>query len=143
SAEKIVKNGEYGILSTSDKNNLPYGIPLSYVYENNSIYFHCAMKGHKLDNIKQNPQICFSVVGKTKVLPSRFTTDYESAVVFGKAYEIEDEEKIMALRLLNEKYAPGYEKEGEDEIRKNLFATKVIRIDINHLSGKASKKEIE
>jgi nitroimidazol reductase NimA-like FMN-containing flavoprotein (pyridoxamine 5'-phosphate oxidase superfamily) len=143
SAEKILKNGEYGILSTSDKQSTPYGIPLSYVYNNNSVFFHCAIEGHKIENIKFNPKVCFSVVGKTKVLPSRFTTDYESVVIFGKAYEIEGEEKIKALRLLSEKYSSGYEKEGEEEIRKHGAAAKVIKIDINHMSGKASKKEIK
>lgn len=31
-----------------------YGVPLSYVFMNNSIYFHCAAIGHKPENIHYN-----------------------------------------------------------------------------------------
>ena len=41
-ALKILKKAEYGILATSDEQNLPYGVPLSYAYEDHCIYFHCA-----------------------------------------------------------------------------------------------------
>jgi hypothetical protein len=40
-AIEILDSAEYGVLSTVDKDGQPYGIPLSYVYKNNSIYFHC------------------------------------------------------------------------------------------------------
>ncbi len=49
--EKILTNGEYGVLATVGENGYPYTVPLSYVYQDNSIYFHCAKEGHKLDNI--------------------------------------------------------------------------------------------
>lgn len=46
-AEEILKNGEYGVLSTVGENGYSYGVPLSYVYLNNSINFHCALEGQK------------------------------------------------------------------------------------------------
>ena len=36
----------------SGEDGYAYGVPLNYVYVDNSIYFHCAKEGHKLDNIK-------------------------------------------------------------------------------------------
>ena len=50
-AMALLKRGEYGILSTSDKHNQPYGIPVNYVVMEGSIFFHCATEGQKLENI--------------------------------------------------------------------------------------------
>ena len=42
---------EYGVLSTVGTDGQPYGVPLNYVYKDNCIYFHCALTGHKIENI--------------------------------------------------------------------------------------------
>ena len=42
----------------------PYAVPLSYVFHDQCIYFHCATEGHKLDNIRANPAVSFCVVGQ-------------------------------------------------------------------------------
>ncbi|MGO9458030.1 MAG: pyridoxamine 5'-phosphate oxidase family protein [Acidimicrobiales bacterium] len=39
-AEEVLKSGAYGVLSMVGKNGYGYGIPLNYVYKNNSIFFH-------------------------------------------------------------------------------------------------------
>ena len=51
---EILKTGEEGVLATTGKDNYPYAVPLNYAYHNNSIYFHCATSGHKIDNINYN-----------------------------------------------------------------------------------------
>ncbi|WP_460294043.1 pyridoxamine 5'-phosphate oxidase family protein [Clostridium tertium] len=89
----ILKKCEYGILSTVDENGYPYGVTLSYVYANDSIYFHSAVEGHKLENIKNNDKVSFCVVGQTDVLPDKFSTKYESVVIFGRAKEVFEDEK--------------------------------------------------
>jgi len=138
-ATNLLTTCEYGILSTSDENNQPYGIPVNYVYQNDSIYFHCAKSGHKLDNIKDSPTVSFCVVGKTKVLSSEFATEYESAVAFGIASEIQGTERNGALVAILEKYSPEYITQGMRYIEKNDNATTVIKIDINHMTGKARR----
>ena len=57
---EIIENGLYGVLATADKNNMPYGVPLSYNYTNGAIYFHGAKVGHKVDNINDNNNVCFN-----------------------------------------------------------------------------------
>lgn len=48
-AKEILSEGEYGVLSTIGEDGYPYGVPVNYVYLNDSIYFHCAADvGHKL-----------------------------------------------------------------------------------------------
>lgn len=136
-AMELLKNSEYGILATLGQDNMPYAVPLSYAYIEHSIYIHCATEGHKLDNIKANPKVSFCVVGDTELFPGDFSTNYESVVVFGIASIVEDkEEKIKGLKVLIDKYSPDFQKEGQEYINRAFAATCVIKIDIEHLSGK-------
>ncbi len=138
-AIEILMKGEYGVLSTIGDNEQPYGVPLSYVYRDNSIYIHCARVGHKIDNIRKNPKVSFCVVGTTTVLPSEFATEYESSIVSGTATEIQGEERYNALIWTIEKYSPDYIEEGKHKIKKQDNATKVVKITIDHISGKARR----
>ena len=81
---------------------------MNYAYKDNCIYFHCALIGHKIDNIENNPKVSFCVVGDTKVLPSEFSTDYVCAVAFGVASELQGTERYNALVLLLEKFSPDF-----------------------------------
>lgn len=138
-AKAILDNGEYGVLSTVDNVGQPYGVPLSYVYMNDSIYFHCAVTGRKLDNIAQNAKVSFCVVGNTRILPGKFATEYESAVAFGVASEVREAERYNALLWLLEKYCPEFIEEGKRYIEQQDKATKVFKIKIHHISGKARR----
>lgn len=133
----ILRQGEYGILSTVDADGQPYGVPLSFVYLDGIIYFHCAATGHKLDNLANNSRVSFCVVGPTRVLPAQFTTNYESAIVFGSAAQVEGTEKQEALLALLEKYAPDDMENGKKYIDKQAAQTKVVKIYIDRVTGKA------
>jgi len=138
-AIELLSNCGYGVLSTVGKEGQPYGIPLSYAYKDNRIYFHCALKGHKIENIENNPKVSFCVIGKTKVLPEQFSTEYESAIAFGIASEVLGVERYGALLLLLEKYTPEFIEEGKKYIDQKDQTTKVFKIDIDHISGKACR----
>ena len=62
-AYEILKNGEYGILSTIGEDGYPYGVPVNFAVECNKIYFHCAPEGYKLECLRENPKVSFTVVG--------------------------------------------------------------------------------
>jgi len=135
-AQALLTVSEHGILSTVDTDGQPYGVPLNYVYTNEAIYFHCALQGHKIENIENNPRVSFCVVADTEVLPADFSTNYVSTVVFGVASEVEGEERYNALMGLLEKYSPDYLEEGKKYIEKLDTVTKVFKIDIQQLAGK-------
>jgi len=136
---EILKNSDYGILSTVSQNGYPYGVPVSFIFSNNSIYFHGAIEGHKLDNLLNNSKVSFCVVGKTCVLPDKFSTKFESVIIFGRANEVFDNEKnIILLEILN-KYSPDYIESGKTYITNASPKTKVIKICIEHISGKARR----
>lgn len=138
-ATELLANGEYGVLSTAGEDGQPYCVPMSYAYKDNCLYFHCALNGHKIENIAYNPRVSFCVVGKTKVLPEKFATEYESAVAFGTASEVMGDERYGALLLLLEKYSPEFIEEGKKYIGEKDHATRVFKIAIDHISGKARR----
>ena len=108
-AMEVMRDCEYATLATANTDGTPYCIPISPVILNNVIYFHCAMEGKKLTNINANDSVCISAVRHTKLLPELFSTEYESAVATGKCKVVsDDEEKIMALKLLCDKYAKDF-----------------------------------
>lgn len=138
-AEAILAAGAYGVLSTVGEDGQPYGVPVSYTYRNNCIYFHCAAVGHKIENIQNNSRVSFCVVGNTRVMPAERTVKYESAIVFGVASEVQGPEKDDALLALLEKYSAEYIEEGKTVISEKGKTTTVIKIEITHISGKAQR----
>ena len=138
-AEAILRDGQYGILSTTGENGYPYGVPVSYAYENGKIYFHGTCEGGlKTKNLQFNHKACFTVVGRTEVLPSQFGTKYESAVAFGVVKPADD--KKEALMLLIRKYCADYLESGEKYVNAAEDKTAVWEFEIECLTGKARKK---
>jgi uncharacterized protein len=136
-ARELLGRGEYGVLSTCGPDGTPYGVPLSYCVLNDSVYFHCALEGHKVENISVTKDVSFCVIGKTEVLPAQFTTKYESVIVSGKAEEVFGREKQLALEALIDKYSSDYRPQGLQHIEASTARTKVFRIGIDTICGKA------
>lgn len=140
-AYELLKNAEYAVLATinsEDKN--PYCIPFSPVVVDDYVYFHCGPEGQKVDNLRDNPNVCITCIGKTNLVPENFTTEYESAVVYGVAEDvIEDDEKIFVLRKICEKFAASNMDNFQKAINASLKRTKIYKIKINHITGKAKK----
>ena len=138
-AREILTRGEYGVLSTVSSDGQPYGVPVSFCFKDNTITFHCAVKGQKLENLAANDRVSFCVVGKTELLPGEFATRYESAIAFGKASELTGEEKLNGLREIVRKYSPGFLEKGEKYIVDNIRKARLFKIEIETLSGKARR----
>lgn len=155
SAYEIVDNCEYAIFSTIDENEV-FSIPLSVVRSGNFIYIHGALDGSKkrlFQNAKEVTIVCVSYVKvpnlgdeeinkfmqNPKSLGSNvFTTEYKSAVLKTLAYEVLDsDEKVMALRLLCEKYTPRYMKAFDLAISASLERTNIYKFEIVSMSAKA------
>lgn len=139
--KEILLQGIYGILSMNSGSDYPYGIPLSYVYTGENIYFHAALEGQKLAYLRANNKVSFCVVAEAKPLPDQFSMSYKSAVLFGTACEVSGTEKQEALVKLIYKYAPDedYIAKGKQYATASAESTIVFRLDIEHMTGKARK----
>jgi len=139
SAAAIIDKCGYFTMATVGPDGGPYCIPLSMVREGDWLYFHSAVEGHKIDNLKFNNRVCISCVGGVIVPPGKFNLDYESAVVFGTAFQIQSEvEKIHALKLISLRYTPDNMASFDASIKRSLDRTGVWKIHIDGISGKGS-----
>ena len=142
---EILRCGSAGTLAVLGDGGYPYAVPLSYVFHDGRIYFHCAKTGHKLDAVASCDKASFCVIDKNDVVPAEFTTYYRSVIAFGRARVVTDPEELMsAMKALAAKYSP---RESEDAFRIEMKVSKaalcVLALDIEHLSGKQAKELIE
>jgi uncharacterized protein len=138
-ALSILSSAEYGVLSTTSREGIPYGVPLNFCLIDGNIYFHCAMEGRKTENIENNSSVSFCVVGETEVFPSKFGTKYESTIVSGVAIEVFEDEKQKALEGLVMKYSPGFVESGAKYIDTLKHKTRAFKVVPDHVSGKSRK----
>ena len=70
-------------------------------------------------------------------MPERFTTLFRSVIVFGHIHIVADPaERLHALRLLGERFSPGDHAGLEHEIDHGLSRVLILRLDIEHITGK-------
>lgn len=135
---EILEKRTSGVLAVSGDDDYPYAVPLSYVYRDGCIYFHSALSGHKIDAINRHNKVSFCVIDKDEIVPEKFTTYFRSVIVFGNASIIDnDDEKLQAIECLACKYSPKQsEEELKHEIQKGFRHMHIIRITIEHITGK-------
>lgn len=134
--EEILRGGTSGVLAVLGDGGYPYAVPLSYLYREGKIYFHCAAEGHKLDAIRQNEKVSFCVIGKDDVRPEEYTTYFRSVVAFGRARVLEGQDAWQALDALAGRYAPGHEEERRREMDGQMHRLRVVEITVEHMTGK-------
>ncbi len=106
--DEILSSAKVGRLGTS-VNDKPYIVPVNFVHSGDKIFIHSAGEGHKLDNIKANPNVCFEVAEIECLLIKQpicaSSAKYRSVIMFGTIRFVEDNQsKFEALKLFVEKY---------------------------------------
>ena len=135
--EAILREATAGTLALLGDGGYPYAVPISYVYAEGHLYFHSALAGHKVDAIRQCDKASFCVFRQDDVQPKMYTTFYRSVIAFGRIHIIEDEsEKMVAARMLGNRYNPNDEEALRQELEKGFARMLIIRLDIEHLTGK-------
>lgn len=131
---KALKAQNHGFLGTVDKDGCPYVVPLNYIYHDGHIIFHCALEGYKLDNIRNNPKVCFTVCVAQEMIPEKYNTQFISVIAFGEAEIVGDcKQKRELLVRLGNSLAPEVEFSCDE---KTVEKTCVVRIKIEHIAGK-------
>lgn len=134
----VLTGGTSGVLALSGEEGYPYAVPLSYVYHDGHIYFHCARAGHKLDAIRQDPKASFCVIDRDEIVPEEYTTYFRSVIAFGTIRILEDEQEARsAIERLAVKYAPGDTAQGRRAaIDRDWAPLCMLDMTVEHLSGK-------
>ncbi len=135
----ILQNATSGTLALLGDGGYPYAVPISYVFSEGKLYFHSALSGHKVDAIRSCDRASFCVVAQDDVKPALYTTFFRSVIAFGRIHIVDDEaEKLAAARLLGNRYNPHQDEALQKELENGLARMLVIRLDIEHLTGKES-----
>ncbi len=137
--EDILKKGNLLNLGLIDENS-PYVVPMNYGYSDGKIYLHCAREGHKIDLIRKNPNVCFTVSIDVEVdLDVHCPTTYYMSVAGSGEAIIPDSEgvKVDALKRFMKHYNRACD---EEFLRKAVEYTEIIVIDIKSMTGKKNLK---
>ena len=112
----------------------PYVLPLNFVRQGQAIYIHCALAGRKLDCIRQNPRVAFTVMTDISISREKSTTYFKSLCGRGQARIIEDDaEKGRALDAIAARYAALCPQPTPPA---SVRRTCIVRIDIEELVGR-------
>ena len=136
--ERIIRTSQVCRLAMAD-DSLPYVVPLNFGFTGESLYFHCAGEGRKLDILGRNDRVCFLFDIDHQLVRGERACDwgmrYRSVIGFGKAILVENgDEKRLALAAIMKQY-------GEEECSfpdKALAGTTVFRVNIEGMTGKQS-----
>ncbi len=161
-AREVIDCSDYGVLACITPDGKPYAIPLSIARDGDRLVFHSATSGSKVDYLQDGQEVSLTFVSHVQVpelfspeelaqmaaetgaasrLGSKvFTTEFESACVQGRAYEVKDPaEKILGLRCICEKFTPDKMAFFDQTARDALKITKVYEIRMESLTGKRKR----
>lgn len=134
---EIILTATSGVLCLCGEDGMPYGVPLSHVYENGKLYFHSALIGHKVDLIKQNGNACFTIIAKDEIHPETYTTYFRSVMVLGQIRIIENEgEKKRILETLGRRCNPDDIESLSEEVKRGINRCLAIELTIEKITGK-------
>ncbi|MBT8367870.1 MAG: pyridoxamine 5'-phosphate oxidase family protein [Deltaproteobacteria bacterium] len=145
--QRILSLTNIGRLATNGQDGYPYITPVNFVSLENKIYFHCAPKGEKLENLTRDPRVGFEVdvplsyidIGLDPARPiCHLHQFYHSVIMRGSAAVVQDSKlKVAALNALIAKH------EGTDDFEKvtkdmsGCKACEVIEIKPESITAKS------
>ena len=143
--EAVLSRGTSGVLALAGDDGYPYAVPLSYLYEDGKLLFHCAKAGHKLDAVARCDKASFCVIDQDRVVPEEYTTYFRSVIAFGRIRVIGDDgERRSAVERLALKYHPGDTRENRNRYIDSEWAPLcMLEMTVEHLSGKQATELLQ
>ena len=136
--EEVIKASRVFRLAMIDKDR-PYVIPLNFGYQNQTLYFHSAREGRKIDILRKNPRVCFEFDILEKLNKNaeacKWGADFKSVIGEGKAVILDDPvEKRKGFAVIMAQYSNRVFEFSDENVEK----TAVIKIEIEWMTGKTS-----
>ena len=137
--EQILRDATSGVLAVYGDDGYPYTVPVSHVYQDGVIAFHCVKEGHKIDALRRNDKVSFCVIAQDEVMPRERTTAYISVIAFGRAQIVDDEAGLRRIAgWIGDKFSPDYPEDCQRETDEVIAAGRMycVEIAVEHLTGK-------
>ena len=133
--EQVLTSERRGVLSVHGEDGYPYGVPMDYLYEQGKIYFHGAKVGHKIDAIKADNRVSFTVFDQGVPVEGKVGPNVRSVIVFGRISLLETTPETLEIaRRLGENYDPS--SYVADELKRTAERIQLLELAIDHMSGK-------
>lgn len=133
---EVMERNTAGVLSLVGDEGYPYGVPLSYVYENGKIYFHSAKRGYKVECIERNPKVSFTVIDTDDIVAEEYTTYFRSVIAVGTVRLTEGEERFKGFMALTNKYSGIMPEEDKLKTVEGCKGAHLYVVDVQFLTGK-------
>ncbi len=118
----------------------PYAVPISVVESDGEFYFHSALAGHKIENLRQDSRVCITAVLNAEVVEKALSVAYESATFFARAEEVtERSDKKRVLHSLCKRFAPS--EHPAKQVESLVDSTGIWKLHICGCSAKQRKFE--
>lgn len=139
---EILNKYKYATIGFS-ANDDPYLVTLSYGYDiqNERMYFHCALKGQKIDFITKNPKVCATVIEDKGYVKDFCDHKYSSLIIRGLIRVVDelDEKKHGLDILLNHlEVNPDPIKARNFKSDKSYNSVCILCLDISNITGKSN-----
>ena len=134
----VLKSQQRGVLSMIGDNGYPYGIPLDHWYseKDNTVYFHCAKTGHKIDAVSACDKVSYCVMDEGYRKEGEWALNIKSVIVFGRIHIIEDEAKKLEVCTNLVKKFTDDEEYLRKELANSFSRVNCLALTIEHISGK-------
>ncbi|MFO7652146.1 MAG: pyridoxamine 5'-phosphate oxidase family protein, partial [bacterium] len=116
----------------------PYLVTVNHALDETgeSLYFHCAVEGRKLDSIRANPRVWGQALDDRGYLAGQCDHAYRSVQFAGRAELVEDEaDKHRALELLINRHEPDPAPVKARLLGRDLSKVGVVRVRITDWFG--------
>ncbi len=139
--ESILNEGQVCRLAMILSDRRPYVVPLCYGHCGDSLYFHTAHDGLKLDPLLSGEEVCFQIETDVQLRPSEeageWSMSYRSVIGYGRIRRVTDPgEKLRAMNVMMEHYSG---RDDWDIHERQLAGTEVLELRIREMTGKRSR----
>jgi len=139
---RLLQETPRGILSLLGDNGYPYGIPLDHLYseDDNTLYFHCAKVGHKIDALAACDKASYCVMDQgTRINGDRALT-FNSVIVFGRLHIVESSAKKMEICTNLAKKFGNDDTSIREELASAFPRVACLALTVEHISGKSVRE---
>lgn len=141
--DEILTNGKFATIALC-RNNEPYIVTLSYGYDriNQTLYFHCAPTGLKIDFIEMNSAVCITIIEDGGYVRGECAHHFRSVVMWGNLVKTENpDEQRHGMKTLLHHLEPDNDVAAQKLAKSEAFYQRmeILKFEIAQLHAKAGK----
>ena len=141
---EILRREPRGVLSVLGDGDYPYGMPMNHYYnpEDGCVYFHCGrQRSHRMDALRRCNQASFCVMDRGHTEGDHWALHVKSVILFGHVDVLDDPALIADISARLRRKFTQDEAYIAHEIQKSGPGTLLLRLRIEHMSGKYVTEE--